>query len=90
MKTNNVLRQWKNVGVYIEIVTSICVRLFQVFSLPQLKAHNKFKLTAHEGSRIRKVGFINFRSKSGKNYDFIIYLKMFHYLKKKWVISEFS
>lgn len=33
---------------------------FKVFSLPQLKPINKYKLTAHEGARIRRVHFGSF------------------------------
>ncbi|XP_033745086.1 LOW QUALITY PROTEIN: LLGL scribble cell polarity complex component 2-like [Pecten maximus] len=40
----------------------------KIFSLPQLKARWKFKLTALHGSRIRKVAFVTFRSKSDENY----------------------
>lgn len=42
--------------------------IFQIFTLPQLKAKWKFKLTAVDGSRIRKVAFVNFRSRSDENY----------------------
>lgn len=42
---------------------------FKIFSLPYLKPQNKFKLTAHEGSKVRKVGFVNFRSRSDENYS---------------------
>lgn len=38
----------------------------QVFSLPGLSAREKYKLTASEGSKIRKVSYVNFRSQSGK------------------------
>lgn len=41
----------------------------KVFSLPHLKARWKHKMTALDGSRIRKVAFINFRSKSDENYN---------------------
>ena len=41
----------------------------KVFTLPQLKAKWKYKVTALDGSRIRKVSFINFRSKSDENYN---------------------
>ena len=37
----------------------------QTFTLPSLSARDKFKLTAHEGAKIRRIGFINFRSRSG-------------------------
>ncbi|EDW71166.1 lethal(2) giant larvae protein [Drosophila virilis] len=33
---------------------------FKVFSLPQLKPINKYKLTAHEGARIRRIHFGSF------------------------------
>ncbi|XP_046335911.1 lethal(2) giant larvae protein homolog 1-like isoform X1 [Haliotis rufescens] len=39
------------------------------FALPSLKPKWKFKLTALDGSRIRKVAFVNFRSKSADNYS---------------------
>ncbi len=42
--------------------------LLQIFALPSLKPHNKFKLTAHEGTKVRKVGFVNFRSRADENY----------------------
>lgn len=38
---------------------------FKIFTLPHLKGHKKFKLTANEGSKIRKVGFVDFKSRSG-------------------------
>ncbi|XP_067128411.1 lethal(2) giant larvae protein homolog 1 isoform X2 [Centruroides vittatus] len=41
---------------------------FKVFTLPSLKPFCKFKLTAHEGARVRRVGIANFRSKSDENY----------------------
>ena len=41
-----------------------CVAV-QTFTLPNLSARDKFKLTAHEGAKIRRIGFINFRSRSG-------------------------
>ncbi|CAH1794883.1 unnamed protein product [Owenia fusiformis] len=40
----------------------------KIFTLPNLKPYGKFKLTAHEGSRIRKVGFTSYRSRSDENY----------------------
>lgn len=43
--------------------------MFQIFTLPHLKAKWKFKLTAIDGSRIRKVAFVNFRSRSDDNYQ---------------------
>lgn len=41
---------------------------FKMFSLPSLKAHHKFKLTAQEGAKARRIGFVNFRSKSDDRY----------------------
>lgn len=41
---------------------------FKMFMLPTLKPCGKYKLTAHEGSRIRKVGFATFHSKSDPDY----------------------
>jgi len=35
--------------------------------LPSLTAHKKYKLTAHEGARIRKIGFVTFLSKADKD-----------------------
>ncbi|KAL3875892.1 hypothetical protein ACJMK2_033799 [Sinanodonta woodiana] len=40
----------------------------KIFTLPQLKAKWKFKITAIDGARVRRVGFINFRSRSDENY----------------------
>ena len=40
-----------------------------MFALPNLKPLNKLKLTAVEGSRIRRVGAINFRSRSDERYS---------------------
>lgn len=42
---------------------------FKVFTLPSLKPYCKFKLTANEGSRVRKVAMIKFVSKSDENYS---------------------
>uniref|UniRef100_A0A182SZ71 Lethal giant larvae (Lgl)-like C-terminal domain-containing protein n=1 Tax=Anopheles maculatus TaxID=74869 RepID=A0A182SZ71_9DIPT len=33
---------------------------FKIFSLPQLKPVNKYKLTAHEGARVRRIAFATF------------------------------
>nr|CBH09297.1 putative lethal (2) giant larvae [Heliconius melpomene] len=38
---------------------------FKVFSLPTLKPHNKYKLTAHEGARVRRTAFSIFECGSG-------------------------
>jgi lethal(2) giant larvae protein len=37
--------------------------------LPSLTAHKKYKLTAHEGARIRKIGFVTFLSKADKDHS---------------------
>ncbi|XP_022084942.1 lethal(2) giant larvae protein homolog 1-like isoform X4 [Acanthaster planci] len=42
---------------------------FKVFHLPSLKPFRKTKLTAHDGSKVRKVSYINFRSRSDDNYS---------------------
>ncbi|KAG7153637.1 LLGL scribble cell polarity complex component 2-like [Homarus americanus] len=41
---------------------------FKVFTLPQLKPFCKFKLTAHEGSRVRKIGYSDFLSSVDESY----------------------
>ena len=41
---------------------------FKTFQLPTLKPCGKYKLTAHEGSRIRKMGFTTFVSRSDSEY----------------------
>lgn len=41
---------------------------FKTFLLPTLKPCGKYKLTAHEGSRIRRIGFTTFVSKADENY----------------------
>ena len=41
---------------------------FKMFALPTLKPCGKYKLTAHEGSRVRKVGFVTFPSKVGRKF----------------------
>ncbi|XP_050561055.1 lethal(2) giant larvae protein isoform X4 [Spodoptera frugiperda] len=38
---------------------------FKVFTLPSLKPHNKYKLTAHEGARVRRTAFAWFECGSG-------------------------
>ena len=40
---------------------------FKTFLLPTLKPSGKYKLTAHEGSRIRRIGFTTFASKANKD-----------------------
>ena len=41
---------------------------FKTFQLPTLKPCGKYKLTAHEGARIRKMGFTTFASRSDAEY----------------------
>lgn len=36
--------------------------------MPNLKPLRKVKLTAQDGSKVRKVAFVNFRNKSGEHY----------------------
>ncbi|XP_059835655.1 lethal(2) giant larvae protein homolog 1 [Hypanus sabinus] len=42
---------------------------FKVFTLPRVSAKTKFKLTAHEGSRVRKLGLMNFPSVVSDEYS---------------------
>lgn len=42
---------------------------FKVFMLPKVSAKTKFKLTAHEGCRVRKVALSNFTSVSSEDYS---------------------
>lgn len=42
---------------------------FQVFSLPKVSAKTKFKLTAHEGCRVRKVAMVVFSSTAQEDYS---------------------
>ncbi|XP_017310573.1 lethal(2) giant larvae protein homolog 1 [Ictalurus punctatus] len=41
---------------------------FKVFTLPKVSAKTKFKLTAHEGCRVRKVALVNFCSAASEDY----------------------
>ncbi|XP_028843051.1 lethal(2) giant larvae protein homolog 1 isoform X2 [Denticeps clupeoides] len=41
---------------------------FKVFMLPKVSAKTKFKLTAHEGCRVRKVALVTFTSVSSEEY----------------------
>ena len=41
---------------------------FKLFTLPTLKPSGKYKLTAHEGARVRRVGFVTFTQKSNPEY----------------------
>jgi len=40
----------------------------KIFSLPSLSGRDKLKLTAHEGTKIRKVGYVNFSSRADGSY----------------------
>jgi lethal(2) giant larvae protein len=42
---------------------------FKVFQLPTLKPYCKFKLTAVEGARVRRIGYNKFISKNDPNYS---------------------
>ncbi|XP_053607282.1 lethal(2) giant larvae protein homolog 1 isoform X2 [Plodia interpunctella] len=42
-------------GTHRVLITS--EEQFKVFTLPSLKPHNKYKLTAHEGARVRRTAF---------------------------------
>lgn len=42
--------------------------LTQVFTLPKVSAKTKFKLTAHEGCRVRKVALVSFTSLACEDY----------------------
>ncbi|XP_058012954.1 lethal(2) giant larvae protein homolog 1 isoform X1 [Ahaetulla prasina] len=42
---------------------------FKVFTLPKVSAKTKFKLTAHEGCRVRKVGLVSFASATCDDYS---------------------
>ncbi|XP_064594981.1 lethal(2) giant larvae protein homolog 1-like isoform X2 [Liolophura sinensis] len=42
---------------------------FKLFSLPHLKPAYKCKLTAVDGARVRRLDFVNFRSKTDENYN---------------------
>ncbi|EMP35543.1 Lethal(2) giant larvae protein like protein 1 [Chelonia mydas] len=41
---------------------------FKVFTLPKVSAKTKFKLTAHEGCRVRKVALVSFTSLACEDY----------------------
>ncbi|XP_059572676.1 lethal(2) giant larvae protein homolog 1 isoform X3 [Alligator mississippiensis] len=41
---------------------------FKVFTLPKVSAKTKFKLTAHEGCRVRKVALVSFASAACEDY----------------------
>ena len=42
---------------------------FKTYQLPMLKSAGKYKLTAHEGARIRRVGLAAFTSKENAAYS---------------------
>ncbi|XP_076865265.1 lethal(2) giant larvae protein homolog 1 isoform X2 [Brachyhypopomus gauderio] len=42
---------------------------FKVFMLPKVSAKTKFKLTAHEGCRVRKVALVSFCSAASEDYS---------------------
>ncbi|XP_026877989.2 lethal(2) giant larvae protein homolog 1 isoform X2 [Electrophorus electricus] len=42
---------------------------FKVFMLPKVSAKTKFKLTAHEGCRVRKVALVSFSSVASEDYS---------------------
>lgn len=46
-----------------------CSPSLQVFSLPKVSAKTKFKLTAHEGCRVRKVALVVFSSTAQEDYS---------------------
>lgn len=41
----------------------------QIFTMPALKPEDKWKLTAHEGSRTRRIATCTFRSRSDEQYN---------------------
>ncbi|XP_037293654.1 lethal(2) giant larvae protein isoform X3 [Manduca sexta] len=50
-------------GTHRVVITS--EEQFKIFTLPSLKPHNKYKLTAHEGARVRRTAFSWFECGSG-------------------------
>ncbi|XP_067934624.1 LLGL scribble cell polarity complex component 2-like isoform X5 [Watersipora subatra] len=42
---------------------------FKIFAMPTMKPEDKWKLTAHEGSRTRRVSTCTFRSRSDEQYN---------------------
>lgn len=45
---------------------SVCI---QIFTLPSLKPYCKFKLTAHEGARVRRMGIAQFTTAGGQHSE---------------------
>lgn len=43
---------------------------FKIFTLPNLKPYCKYKLTAHEGARIRRMNFATFNGNHPDNKDY--------------------
>ncbi|KAK9887726.1 hypothetical protein WA026_000044 [Henosepilachna vigintioctopunctata] len=43
---------------------------FKIFTLPNLKPFGKFKLTAHEGARVRRMSFATFNGHQSDNKDY--------------------
>lgn len=67
-------------GAHRVVITS--EEQFKVFTLPALKPHHKYKLTAHEGARVRVYwGGAAFRVPNhyGPNHD----------KKKWWLVGQF-
>lgn len=50
-------------GTHRVVITS--EEQFKIFTLPSLKPHNKYKLTAHEGARVRRTAFSWFECGGG-------------------------
>lgn len=53
----------------ITVFSVITFHSLQVFTLPKVSAKTKFKLTAHEGCRVRKVALVNFCSAASEDYS---------------------
>ena len=64
------IRSFECIYLYIVYLMEVLfVMFFKVFDLPSLKAKtHKYKLTATEGAKVRRVGFVNFRSRSDERY----------------------
>ncbi|KAL7979386.1 hypothetical protein Chor_015410 [Crotalus horridus] len=55
-------------GKEIQLMHRAPVVSIAVFTLPKVSAKTKFKLTAHEGCRVRKVGLMSFASATCDDY----------------------
>ncbi|KAI5651923.1 LLGL2 domain-containing protein [Phthorimaea operculella] len=53
-------------GTHRVVITS--EEQFKVFTLPSLKPHNKYKLTAHEGARVRRTAWCWFESSGHREW----------------------